>query len=52
MFKELPILECENDHTKAMTYLLLALTAYRAATQVIYDTNKCDNSLQYLQTNV
>ena len=37
MFKELPILECENDHARAMNYLLLALTAYRAATQVIYD---------------
>ena len=37
IFKELPILECENDHAKAINYLLLALTAYRAATQVIYD---------------
>ena len=37
MFKELPILECENDHAKTMNYLMLALTAYRAATQVIYD---------------
>ena len=37
MFKELPILECESDYAKAMNYLLLALTAYRAATQVIYD---------------
>ena len=37
IFKELPILECESDYAKAMNYLLLALTAYRAATQVIYD---------------
>ena len=30
-------MECENDHAKAINYLLLGLTAYRAATQVIYD---------------
>ena len=29
MFKELPILECENNFTKAMHYLILALTAYK-----------------------
>ena len=28
MFKELPVLLCENETTKAMNYLILALTAY------------------------
>jgi len=37
MFKELPILECEDDYVKAMNYLILALTAYKATAEVIYD---------------
>ena len=37
MFKELPILECEDDFAKAMNYLILALTAYKATAEVIYD---------------
>ena len=37
MFKELPILECEDDYARAINYLILALTAYKATTQVIYD---------------
>ena len=37
MFKELPILECEDNHAKALNYLILALTAYKATAEVIYD---------------
>ena len=37
MFKELPILECKADYSKAMNYLILALTAYKATAEVIYD---------------
>ena len=37
MFKELPILECEGDYSKAMNYLILALTAYKVTAEVIYD---------------
>ena len=37
MFKELPILECEDDYVKAMNYLILVLTAYKATAEVIYD---------------
>ena len=37
MFKELPVLECENDYTKAMNYLVLALTAYIATAEVSCD---------------
>ena len=34
MFKELPILECKD---KAMNYLILALTAYKATAEVIFN---------------
>ena len=37
MFKELPVLLCENETTTAMNYLILALTAYKAAAEVIFD---------------
>ena len=37
MFKELPVLICENEVTKAMNYLIMALTAYKATAEVIYD---------------
>ena len=37
MFKELPILEYEDDYVKAMNYLILALTAYKATAEVIFD---------------
>ena len=37
MFKELPILECENNFAKAMNYLILALTAYKATAEIIFD---------------
>ena len=30
MLKELPILECEDNYSKAMNYLILVLTAYKA----------------------
>ena len=35
MFKELPELKSTNDVTKAMNYIILALTAYKATTEVI-----------------
>ena len=35
MFKELPILECEDNYSKAMNYLILALTAYNATAEVM-----------------
>ena len=37
MFKELPILTCEDDFVKTMNYLILALKAYKAAAEVIFD---------------
>ena len=37
MFKDLPILECEDNYAKAMNYSILALTAYKATAEVIYD---------------
>ena len=37
MFKELPILECENNFAMAMNYLILALTAYKATAEIIFD---------------
>ena len=37
MFKELPILECEDEFSKTMSYLILALTAYKATAEVIFD---------------
>ena len=37
MFKELPVLLCENEATTAMNYLILALTAYKAAAEVVFD---------------
>ena len=38
MFKQIPILECEDDYAKAMNYLILALTAYKATAEAIYDS--------------
>ena len=35
MFKEMPILTCENEVTEATNYL--ALTAYKATAEVIFD---------------
>ena len=35
IFKELPIIECEDDYTKAMHYFVFALTAYKAVTEAI-----------------
>ena len=37
MFKELPIFKCENEVTEAINYLIMALTAYKAAAEVIFD---------------
>ena len=37
MFKELPVLICENEVTKSMNYLILALTAYKGAADVIFN---------------
>ena len=37
MFKEMPILKCENAVTEATNYLFMALTAYKAAAEVIFD---------------
>ena len=37
MFNELLILECEDDFSKAMNCLILALTAYKATAEVIFD---------------
>ena len=43
IFKELPIIECEDDYTKAMNYFVLVLTAYSAAAEAIFDrlVNPC-----------
>ena len=37
MSKELPILECVDNYTKEMNYLVLALTAYKATVEVMFD---------------
>ena len=37
MFKELPVFKCENEVTEAYNYLIMALTAYKAAAEVIFD---------------
>ena len=37
MFKELPFLENEDNFSKAMNYLILALPAYKAMAEVIFD---------------
>ena len=37
MFKELPVFVCENDVTKATNYLVTALAAYKATTEVIFN---------------
>ena len=37
MFKELPVFKCENEVTEATNYLIMALTAYKAAAEVIFD---------------
>ena len=43
MFKELPILDCENEVTKAKNYLILALTA--SSRSDLRQTSKCHNRL-------
>ena len=37
MFKEMPILKCENEETEVKNYLLMALTAFKATAEVIFD---------------
>ena len=37
IFKELPIFDCEDDYTKAMDYFVIALTAYKAGAEVIFN---------------
>ena len=37
MFKELPVLLCENEAIMAMNYLIMALTAYKTAAEVVFD---------------
>ena len=37
MYKELPLFESNNEVTKAMNYLITALTAYKAVTEVIFN---------------
>ena len=37
MFMDIPFLTCEDDLVKTMNYLILALTAYKAAAEVIFD---------------
>ena len=37
MFKELPLFKCENEVTEATNYLIMALTAYTATAEVIFD---------------
>ena len=36
-FKEVPIVECVNNYMKAMNYLVLALIAYKATAEVMFD---------------
>ena len=37
MFKELPVFKCENEVIEATNYLIMALTVYKAAAEVIFD---------------
>ena len=37
IFKELPVFECKDDYTKAMDYLFLARTAYKAVAEAIFN---------------
>ena len=37
MFKELPVYRCEDDFIKAVNYLILVLTAYKAVPEVIFE---------------
>ena len=37
MFKELLVFECEDDFAKAINYLILGSTAYKATAEVIFD---------------
>ena len=37
MFKEMPIFKCDNKVTVATNYLIMALTAYKATAEVIFD---------------
>ena len=51
MFKELPILECEDNYAKAMNYLILALTAYQTTAEVIFwQICKCCTGMPSFQT--
>ena len=45
MFKELPVLICESEVTKAMNYLILALTASSCSGRYLRLTNKCHNRM-------
>ena len=36
LFKELPIIECDDDYMKVMHYYVLTLTAYKAGAEAIY----------------
>ena len=37
MLKDLPVFKCVNEVTEATNYLIMALTAYKAAAEVIFD---------------
>jgi len=37
MFKEMPVFTCDNEVTTATNYLIMALTAYKATAEVIFD---------------
>ena len=37
MFKEMPILKCENEVIEGTNYLIMALTAFKATAEVIFD---------------
>ena len=47
MFKELPELKSTNDVTKAMNYRIMALTAYKATTEVIFNRVFLDSSSNF-----
>ena len=53
MFKEMPILKCENEVTEATNYLIMALTAFKATAEVIFDrlmSHECHNCMPDNQT--
>ena len=37
MFKEMPVFTCDNEVTTAKNYLIMALTAFKATAEVIFD---------------